>query len=111
MLPKTYVTVYLDACARPDTGKDAFVSDWTMSSVWGEPSDDELTGISDTCGKLYDLAHGNVTDLSDIAGLSNRQFAARFGIPQRTMENWSTGVNDPPDYVKLLLAESVGYFS
>ena len=36
-------------------------------------------------------------------GLSQAQFAAAYGIPQRTIENWESGVRKPPEYVINLL--------
>lgn len=38
-------------------------------------------------------------------GLSHRAFARRFGIPYRTVENWSSGERVPPGYVVSMAAE------
>lgn len=32
-------------------------------------------------------------------GLTQKALAERFGIPLRTIEQWSTGKRTPPDYV------------
>ena len=32
-------------------------------------------------------------------GLTQKALAERFGIPLRTVEDWSTGKRTPPDYV------------
>ena len=40
-------------------------------------------------------------------GLTQAAFAARYGIPRRTVENWEAGVNVPPKYVVNLLAQVV----
>ncbi len=40
-------------------------------------------------------------------GLSQRAFAEKLNIPQRTVENWEQGVNSPPDYVIALIYSAV----
>ena len=32
-----------------------------------------------------------VKDIREITGMSGRQFCTRYGIPQRTLENWESG--------------------
>lgn len=40
------------------------------------------------------------------AGYTQRSCAEKYGIPVRTIENWESGKNTPPDYVqRLMLAE------
>jgi putative transcriptional regulator len=39
--------------------------------------------------------------------LSQRNFAERFNIPCRTIENWEEGITEPPDYVLELLTKVV----
>jgi DNA-binding transcriptional regulator YiaG len=41
------------------------------------------------------------------AGLSQRRMAEVMGIPQRTIENWEAGVNDPPEYVERLIVQEL----
>lgn len=41
------------------------------------------------------------------AGLSQRRMAEVMGIPQRTIENWEAGVNDPPEYVERLVVQEL----
>lgn len=44
-------------------------------------------------------------NLAERYGLSHRAFARRFGIPYRTIEDWSRGVRIPPAYVIEMAAE------
>ena len=39
-------------------------------------------------------------------GLSQVKFAAQFGLPKRTLENWESGTRVPPDYVLKLLDDA-----
>lgn len=115
MLSKIYLVIFADAANEPAVSRDAFTSDWALSSVWDDDGEadigeTEILHRHNLAGKIYDLAHMTVADLAKASGYSNRAFALACGIPLRTMENWSSGANQPPDYVKLLLAESAGYF-
>lgn len=38
-------------------------------------------------------------------GLSQTELARRFGIPLRTIQNWHTGVRNPPIYVVRMMDE------
>lgn len=40
-------------------------------------------------------------------GLSQARFAARYGIPKRTIEDWEAGQRVPPSYVLALLERAV----
>lgn len=106
MLPCSYITIYSEALAQSD--RDAFVSDWALSSIWGEDAD--LAATAAACGKLFDLSRMGFRQLAEFAGMSNRKLAKSLGIPARTAEDWAVGKHIPPDYVKLLIAESIGYF-
>lgn len=49
-----------------------------------------------------------VKQIAADAGLSLRGLARRFGIPQRTMENWSAGARVCPPYVLSMMMECLG---
>ena len=49
-----------------------------------------------------------ILDLRKSTGLSQKKFAAQYGIPSRTVENWEEGTNKCPDYVFNLLERVVG---
>lgn len=40
-----------------------------------------------------------VVDIRKKTGLSQAKFAAQYGIPRRTVEDWERGVRVPPEYV------------
>jgi DNA-binding XRE family transcriptional regulator len=41
------------------------------------------------------------------AGLTQAEMALTFGIPRRTIENWESGISNPPVYVKNLLIKEM----
>lgn len=42
------------------------------------------------------------------SGMTHRQLSERFGIPRRTIENWSTGIRKCPPYVVGMMSEILG---
>ena len=41
------------------------------------------------------------------AGLTQQSMSDIFGIPKRTIGNWETGVNSPPDWAERLIIEKL----
>jgi len=37
-------------------------------------------------------------------GLSQSKFAAKFGIPVRTLQQWEQGISAPPEYLVRMMA-------
>lgn len=91
------------------TGKDAYVSDLALSSMW---NDDENTDIPteriDALGVIWDAYHRPVKEIAADAGLSCRKLAERFCIPYRTVEDWSAGKRECPTYTRLMMQECLG---
>ena len=44
-----------------------------------------------------------IKHLRKLAGLTQKQFSARVGIPLRTIEEWDSGKREPPEYVVRLI--------
>lgn len=40
-----------------------------------------------------------IKELRKNTGLSQSKFAAKFGIPVRTLQQWEQGISAPPDYL------------
>lgn len=95
--------------ALDSANRDAYVSDWALSSIWGDTPD---VGIpADRIGLLsgiWDVAHMTIRDIRAHTGLSQGAFATRYCIPVRTVEDWERGARNCPDYLRLLLAQAVG---
>ena len=109
MTDKQFCTIFAEALVSPD--RDAFVSDWSLSSAWGDaPGADIPADRLDMLGQLWDVAHLTIKDIRAHTGLSQAAFATRFCIPRRTVENWESGTSSCPDYLRLLLARDVGLY-
>lgn len=44
-----------------------------------------------------------IKDLRVLMGLTQKQFAEHFDIPQRTVQEWEQGRRNPPEYIPTLL--------
>lgn len=110
MTDKQFCTIFDAALASSD--RDAFVSDWSLSSVWGDAPDADIPADRiDTLQRLWDAAHLTIRDIRSATGLSQAAFAARYCIPRRTVENWESGARQCPDYLRLLLVCDVGLYA
>lgn len=74
MTDKQFHTLYSDAITAGD--RDAYVSDWALSSMWGDDSDPIL--LADLCGKVWDLAHLTVSDIRAHTALHRPPFLSGF---------------------------------
>lgn len=94
------------------TDIDAYVSDLALSSIWGDGDADIDSGIMaervSQLQAIYTAAHRSVKDIARESGMSVRQIALHFGIPQRTVENWSAGTREAPLYVLMMIQELLG---
>ena len=106
---KLFYTLFGEAITSPD--RDAFVSDWSLSSVWGDAPDACIPADRiDLLARLWDAAHLTIRDIRQHTGLSQAAFATRYCIPTRTLEDWERGVRSCPDYLRLMLAENTGMY-
>ena len=51
--------------------------------------------------------HYKIRDLRDMTGMTQKAFAAHYGIPLSTLRKWEQGEASPADYVVALIAKSV----
>ena len=110
MTDKLFCTLFAAALAAAD--RDTFVSDWSLSSVWGDAPDADIPADRiDLLARLWDAAHLTIRDIRQHTGLSQVAFATRYCIPTRTLEDWERGVRSCPDYLRLLLAQASGLYT
>ena len=109
MKAKLYAHLMLDAENISD--RDAYVSDWVLSSVWGAPiPDDEWVQLIDMLGHMWDAAHLTIKDIRAAAGMSQSVFADHLVASLRTVQSWEYGRNKCPLFVRLILAERFGLY-
>ena len=109
MTDKLFCTLFAAALAAADRG--TFVSDWSLSSAWGDAPDAAIPADRiDLLARLWDAAHLTIRDIRQHTGLSQAAFATRYCIPTRTLEDWERGARSCPDYLRLLLAQATGLY-
>lgn len=97
--------------AVKDDDRDAYISDWSLSTVWGAPAPDaEWMQRVETLGRIWDAVHLTIKDIRAATGLSQVKFAQRFGMSCRAVEQWEGQHRQCPAYVRLLLAQAVGLY-
>ena len=97
------------AAALDTVDWDTYVSDWALSSIWGdEPVGDVPQGRIDYLSRIWNAAHMSVRQIVDASGLKQSAFATRFCIPYRTVQDWYGGRRQAPDYVRLMLIRLLG---
>lgn len=48
-----------------------------------------------------------IKEIRIITGLSQQKFGEKYNIPKRTIQNWESNVNVPPEYLVMLLERVV----
>ena len=113
MTSKQYAVCVTEA--QEYTGRDAYISDLALSSMWGDlPEDDIPQARLAQLGRIYDAVHRSVKDIAAEAGISARKMAIRFCIPQRTVENWccsGESARQCPLYTRLMMQECLGIYA
>lgn len=109
MTDQQFYTLWAEALASED--RDAYVSDWCLSSIWEDGEDAEIPPARPVeLGALWDVAHMSIREIRASTGLSQAAFSKRFCIPRRSIEDWEAGRRSCPDYVRLLLARVSGAY-
>lgn len=49
----------------------------------------------------------NIREMRTLLGDTQSEFAARYNIPFRTIQNWEAGVRTPPEYIMSLLEDRI----
>lgn len=100
--------------ALESTDYERYLAEWGTSIIFfPDPEADgpDPDKIVEILKNIWDAAHLSIQEIRAHTGLSQAAFGQHYLIPKRTIENWESGVNTPPNYVRLLLAESVGLWT
>ena len=95
--------LYDEAMQYEDT--DMYVAergwqDWMEEYTSGS----DISAVSDILFRIYDLAHMEMKELRNLAGLSQMSFSRIYGIPRRTIQDWEYGANRTPAYLLKLVS-------
>lgn len=91
--------------------REAYISDWALSSIWGDAEGAEVPQARiDALGSIWDAAHLSIKHIRAASGLPRTAFAEHLCIPYRTVQDWELGARACPGYLRLLIAEHFGVF-
>lgn len=105
---KIYNTCLIEAYNYTD--QDAYVSDLALSSIWEDESEEIPAERIDWLRQIWTATQRTVKEICKDAGMTQTAIANYFHIPQRTFGNWCTGVNECPEYTKLMMQEILGLY-
>ena len=109
MTDKQFYVVFGEALVSND--KNAFVSDWALSSMFDDGQETVSPELINELGRIWDIAHMSFTDIVSASGAKLTDFSARYAIPYRTAQHWTAGDRECPAYVLLLLAKAEGLYN
>ena len=86
MLQEIVAEMWVEALLLHD--RDAFLSDWALSSRWGDEDTadgDELVERAKACGHVWDVANMGLREIREAAGLTQAMLSKRLAIPLSTI--------------------------
>lgn len=90
---------------------DAFVSDLSLSSIWGDAEDEPIPQERITAlAAIWTASHRSVREIASAAGMSMSDLARYFGIPRRTVNAWQNGERGLSPYISLMMQEALGLY-
>ena len=97
---RAFRDLWQQAIAAPD--EDAFVAEANC------PDADLLT-TQEQLRRMWHIAHDGFRDLLEAFGLTQKECADRFCISFDVLRSWCRPDRDCPPYLRLLMAEALGY--
>ena len=73
--------------------------------------DGDLLVVQDQLHKLWHVANDSFRDLLDAFGIKQIQCSERFCVPFSTVRKWAGGFSECPPYIRLMMAEALGYIT
>lgn len=88
---------------------DLYIAERGWQEWMAEYADDDGNGynILHILETIYSLKDNPIKKLLSITGLSQQRFATAYGIPTRSIENWSGQQRTAPQYVTTMLSYCV----
>lgn len=107
MTDHQFAVCWSEAASYAD--QDEFVSDLAISSIWDDAAGDAAPQERvDQLRRIWTVQHMTMREIRDASGMTQAKYAAHFCAPKRTVENWDSGTNTPPDYAKIMIAKDLG---
>ena len=92
------------------TNADMYIGERGWQADWMDELDDSGVDIGKLLLDIWELAHMDIAQLRERAGLSKAAFAEMYGVPYRSVQNWEiigAEHREPAAYLKMLIAYTV----
>lgn len=89
------------------TSRDMYIGERGWQADWMDAVDAAGINVGTLLINIWELSHEDIAQLRRRTGLTQRGFAARYGIPARTVENWEAkgdSRHEIAPYTKMLIA-------
>lgn len=91
--------------AEKQPNQQIFVTEWVASEI--AENENQAVELITT---IHTITHATPAELIKLSGMKQTQFAARFMIPLRTVQNWAGNQRSMRKYEKFMIAEILGLF-
>lgn len=101
-------TLYIESVDYAD--EDAYVSDMATSSLFRRDPDGpepDLDALIPDLRAIWRATHRSIKDLRAITGDNQAQFAERFCLSRRTVEDWETR-SKCPLHIRIMMSQILG---
>lgn len=105
MTDKLFAKLWRDALAQPN--KELYITEYGYPDWFDEISTDS-SEVLQILENIHEVAHMTIRNIISKTGLTQAAFAIKFCIPLRTVEDWATNKRKCADYIRLMLAKSIG---
>lgn len=105
---KTFYILWSEALASSD--RDTYISEWVTSRLFDPDPDGpepDYEALTEQLGNIWDVSHMTVAQIRATTGMMQAQFAARFCIKLRTVEDWESR-GKCPAHIRFMMAEILG---
>lgn len=107
MTANQYFKCILDAKNYPDV--ETYLSEYSRHPIWNDPEgfpipEERISQLR----QIWQSEHRTMAQICEDAGITHKECAQRFQIPERTMEDWCRGVRKPPRYVLSMIQLGLG---
>lgn len=89
------------------TDAEMYIGERGWQAYWMDELDDTGVDIGKLLLDIWELAHMDIMQLRERAGLTKAAFAEMYGVPYRTVQNWEGSGSEhrePAGYLKMLIA-------
>lgn len=93
--------------SRKFDDRNLFVTTMYNSDIW-DTEDVCREGREEWLGQIWDATHRNMKDIIRDMHMSQLKVCRFFGIPRRTLEDWCSGISNPPTYLLIMMQEIFG---